>query len=171
MALPFWMIQDLKIDRSQKIGLGLVFSVAIVCVVLDIVRTIEAVAQHQALYTIIEINLVVIVSCLPTYRALLTTFHRRRETRRPSRGSAWRSIEDGTGPKSRDRNSHLLQSMDGDISKSDANVIHVKKEVTVSKGDRVSKEERDPYLLDRLEVPGGPTRPPATSTVQTTAFT
>lgn len=64
MALPLWMLKGLKISAPQKIALGFIFSLAVVCVVLDIVRVIQAVSQRQALYTIIEINFVVIISCL-----------------------------------------------------------------------------------------------------------
>ena len=45
MALPIWMLKDLKISISQKVGLAFIFSLAIVCVALDIVRVIEAVKQ------------------------------------------------------------------------------------------------------------------------------
>lgn len=69
--LPLWMLKDLKVQKYQKVGLAFIFSLATVCVVLDIVRTAEALASNQALYTILEINFVVIISCLPTYRVLL----------------------------------------------------------------------------------------------------
>lgn len=70
MALPVWMISQLQMNVRQKIGLGFVFSIAILCVALDILRTVEAVAENQALYTVIEVNFSVIVFCLPTYRRL-----------------------------------------------------------------------------------------------------
>lgn len=160
MALPLWMIKDLKIDRTQKIGLGLIFSVALFCVALDIVRTIEAVAQHQALYTIIEINLVVIISCLPVYRSLLNKFQRHRSTR-PKGSSAWRSLEDGAVGKAEGRDSHLLRNMNTSESNSGANVIHITKDIAVS------NMERDPYLLEPLE---GHSRPQAASSYQTLGF-
>lgn len=70
------------------------FSLAIFCVALDIVRVVEAVNQNQALYTIIEINFVVIISCLPTYRALLG-MDQRRKLSRPSTSYPWRSCQEG----------------------------------------------------------------------------
>lgn len=158
------MIKDLKIDRFQKIGLALLFSVAIVCVAMDIVRTIEAVAQHQALYTIIEINLVVIVSCLPTYRALLTIFHQQR-SRRASGTSAWRSLEDPGVWKGQQRDSHPLASMDSKYSRRPgAPLIHVTNDIDISKG------HGDQSPLFPQKAPSRPPRPEATASFQTTAF-
>lgn len=132
MALPWWMIKDLNVNKAQKIGLALIFSVATVCVVLDIVRTVEAVSQHQALYTILEINFVVIMSCLPTYRALMTIFQRHKSSRRPSGSSAWRSLEDGGSRKRAQHHSFALASMDTDHPKQAANAIHVTNEIEIS---------------------------------------
>ena len=125
------MIKDLKIDKLQKFGLVLIFSVAIVCVAMDIVRTIEAVAQHQALYTILEINFVVIISCLPTYRALFNIIQRNK-SRRPSGSSAWRSLEDEGSRKRAQHDSFPLESLNKSHSGPVANVIHVTKEIDVS---------------------------------------
>ena len=158
------MIKDLKIIRPQKIGLAFIFSFALVCVALDIVRTVEAVAQHQALYTIIEINLVVIISCLPIYRTLLNIFERTKSTR-PPKTSAWTSLEDGTTGRNGSRGSYPLRSVDKTVSKSGANAIHVTNDVTVS------NTERDPYCLDPLEAPGYHARPQAISKGQALAFT
>ena len=164
MALPWWMIKDLKIDRFQKIGLALLFSVAIVCVAMDIVRTVEAVAQHQALYTIIEINLVVIVSCLPTYRALLTIFHRQ-SSRQASGASAWRSLEDRGVWKGQQRDSHPLASMDfKDSRRPGASLIHVTNDIDISKG------QGDQSPLVSPKAPSRPARPHSTASFQAMAF-
>ena len=163
MALPWWIIKDLNIDKSQKIGLALIFSVAIVCVAIDIVRTIEAVAQNQALYTIIEINLVVIISCLPTYRALLSIFQRRK-SRRPSGSSAWRSLEEGGSWRREQHDSHRLKSMHVNGSRPGASLIHVTKAIDVS------DERGDLTGLGTLEASDRRTRPQAASSVQAVAF-
>ncbi|KAK4691594.1 hypothetical protein P7C71_g5434, partial [Lecanoromycetidae sp. Uapishka_2] len=160
MALPFWMLKDLKIDRSQKIGLGLIFSVALVCVALDIVRTVEAVAQHQALYTIIEINLVVIMSCLPAYRALLTIFQRRKASR-PKGNSAWKSLEDGVVGESVGRDNHQMRSVRSYESEPGLNGIQVTRDVDIL------NRQRDPYSLESL---GGQSEAKVTSPFQSLSF-
>ena len=81
------MLRDLKVQTFQKIGLALIFSLATVCVVLDIVRTVEALASNQALYTILEINFVVIISCLPSYRALVSIAQKKSKLSQYSSGS------------------------------------------------------------------------------------
>ena len=160
MAMPFWMLKGLKINTPQKIALGFIFSLAIVCVVLDIVRVIEAVGQNQALYTIIEINFVVIISCLPTYRALVG-MKKRKESRRPSGSYPWRSV-DGAFSKGSASNKSDLRSSDDTEAQMEGKSIHVTQELEVRKG------ERDPYPLD----PPGSGEPPMTAgpRFQTRAF-
>ena len=140
MALPLWMLRDLKISTKQKVGLGFIFSLATVCVVLDVVRVIEAAAEHQALYTIIEINFVVIISCLPTYRALLGV-KERRQSRRPSGSYPWRSI--GSQGKSTDVDERALR-MESDDGQTGGMSIHVTQEL------KVLSRARDPDELDPL---------------------
>ena len=147
------MLKGLKIGTPQKIALGFIFSLAIVCVVLDIVRVIEAVGQNQALYTIIEINFVVIISCLPTYRALVG-MKKRKESRKPSGSYPWRST-DGAFSKGSASNKSDLTSSDDTEAQMEGNTIHVTQELEVRKG------ERDPYPLDPPEagqqpMTGGP---------------
>ena len=146
MALPWWMIKDLKVNRVQKFALALLFSVAIVCVAMDIVRTIEAVAEHQALYTILEINLVVIISCLPTYRALLNVFQRHR-SRRPSGSSYWKSLEDKGPSKSGQSRSHQSESLDVKGTGSAANVIRVTSSIEIANG----RQDHDVLELEPFE--------------------
>ena len=134
------MLKGLKISTVQKIALGFVFSLAIVCVVLDIVRVIEAVVQNQALYTIIEINFVVIISCLPTYRALVG-MKKRKESQRPSRSYPWRSV-DGVFSKGSASNKSDLRSSDDPEAQGEGKFINVTQEL------EVKRVERDPYPLD-----------------------
>jgi hypothetical protein len=75
----------------------LMFSLAIFCVALDILRVVEAVASNQALYTVLEINMVVIISCLPTYRSLLLIRMKQRERKASRYGlSSGRSRRSGS---------------------------------------------------------------------------
>ena len=83
MVLPLWMLRTLQLQKRQKAGLAVVFSLATFTVVLDILRTAMAVQQQQALYTVLEINFAVIVSCLPTFQALLVLRRRLRQTPTP----------------------------------------------------------------------------------------
>lgn len=165
MAMPFWMLKGLKISTPQKVALGFIFSLATVCVILDIVRVIEAVAQNQALYTIIEINFVVIISCLPTYRALVG-MSKRKESRRPSGSYPWRSADGlfskGSGSGSGSKNS-ALRSVDDTEAQMEDKSIHVTQELEVRNG------ARDPYSIDRPDI--GPTPGTDSPRFQTRAFT
>lgn len=97
MALPLYMLKDLKMNIKQKVSLALMFSLAIFCVALDILRVVEAVASNQALYTVLEINMVVIISCLPTYRSLLLIRIKQRERKASRYGlSSGRSRRSGS---------------------------------------------------------------------------
>ncbi len=130
MALPLWMVKKLKITTSQKLGLVLIFSLAIFCIALEILRIIEALVHQQALFTILEVNFFVIISCLPTYRALLN-IDRQRLLYRPSKLSTWEPIEKGSSPGSKKNGIELT-----------TNAIHV------TNGYHVSNEERGPYSVE-----------------------
>ena len=131
MGLPIWMLEDLKISIAQKIGLAFIFCLAIVYVALDIIRVVETVKQNQALYTIIEINFVVIISCLPTYRALLG-IGQRRQSSRPSRNCPLRSWDERHYSKKKDGDEHPLRDTEPtDVDKSE-NFIHVSIDLRVS---------------------------------------
>ena len=134
MALPLWMLKDLKVTKYQKVGLGLIFSLATFCVILDLIRTVQAVAQNQVLYTILEINVVVIISCLPTYRALFTISHNGTSYRLPKL-STWTTI--GRSSRSKGESRVTL----------DPNAIHV------TNGYVVSNEERGSYSVEPRGIP------------------
>ncbi len=163
MVLPFWMLKDLKISTAQKVGLAFIFSLAFACVALDIVRVVEAVSQHQALYTIIEINSVVIISCLPTYRALLGIRQRRR-SRKPSGSYPWRSLEKSAGQRSENSDHHRLRDIDASEAGLHEESIHVTQEF------KILNEERDPYPLDSPDTRERPNRIASPPRVHTRAF-
>jgi len=113
----------------------------------------------RALYTILEINLVVIISCLPTYRALLN-IHKdlsRRSSRpskdiswrssRPSKNSTWKTLENGSGLKSEDHARRASKDELESASDMEMGGIQVTKGVTISSGPR------DPYKLEPLNMP------------------
>lgn len=105
MALPLGVLHGLKLRLPQKLGLAFVFSIAIVIVALDILRTVEAIDNNQNLYTILEINFTVIISCLPVYRSLLSKINQRRS-------SGWSSRK--SGGESRSLNLKNLDSRKAD---------------------------------------------------------
>ena len=98
MALPLWQLRTLKIDLKRKIGLAFIFCLALFCVVLDILRTAEAVASRQALYTVLEVNMTVIISCLPIYSTLFSLQQKLIDSRR-SRKYAYSGSGDNSGPR------------------------------------------------------------------------
>ena len=77
MVLPWYIIRKLQMTLSKKLGLVAIFSVALVTVAFDILRTVKSLDQGafsaSSLYTSLEVTFAIIVSCLPVYRALLRT--------------------------------------------------------------------------------------------------
>lgn len=142
MALPLWMLKDLKIRSRQKIGLAFIFSLATFIVALDILRTVQAAAGKQALYTILEINFAVIVSCLPTYRALLA-IGQKRTSNKASKITSYARKSLGNARSLRADDGHLpLRSQEDIGTELNSRSIHV------SKGFAVSSGERDPYSFE-----------------------
>ena len=73
------MLSTLQIRRAQRIGLAFLFSIGAVIIIFDILRIIfyfvalsSDSLQTAALWASMESNVTVLVSCLPTYRTLLT---------------------------------------------------------------------------------------------------
>lgn len=157
MALPYWMLRDLKIGIYKKLGLAFIFSFAIVCVALDIVRVVEAISQNQALYNIIEINLVVVISCLPTYRTLLGV-QKRKQSRQIY---PWRSLERDNYWRSRDGDNHPLRAGNSNDNEMSAGFIHITQDL------ETSNIARDPDPLDSIRRPA---RAAPSSGVRTRAF-
>lgn len=75
MILPSAMLYQLQMRATQKLGLVLVFALALITVAFDIYRTYESVVgvlyTSPALYTALEVGFSVIVACLPVYRGLI----------------------------------------------------------------------------------------------------
>ena len=156
------MLKDLKVHGYQKIGLAFVFSLAVVIVTLDILRTVQALVQHQALYTILEINLVVIVSCLPAYRALLSKGGQRSHSlNRQSRFPSWRTRSYSRPFRTQDSDGHPLRRNRGKGLESSSEAIRVTKGFAVSNHGRC-----DPYLLESLDLPSREQTPPELAHMQ-----
>ena len=144
MALPLWRLKDLQIGKVQKFSLAFIFSFAIVCVAFDILRTVEAVANNQALYTVLEINFVVIISCLPTYRALLNLSEKRKlswpyklSSGKSAGGSLPLGSKDGDG-----------RGLTGDVEQG---IERNSKGIYVMNRFTVTSKEKDPYMLPPLD--------------------
>lgn len=147
MALPLWMIKDLKISRAQKAGLAFVFSLALVCMILDIVRTIQALGSNQALYTVLEINFAVIVSCLPTYRSLLNMGQQRHTSRTYGRASKYGQFSKGSWKHISVPGVNKSKSDNSDTTQLTPDTIYVTQDYKVTSG------KRDPYELETMEKP------------------
>ena len=139
------MIKDLKIRTRQKIGLAFVFSFAIIIVALDILRTVQAAADNQALYTVLEINFAVIVSCLPTYRTLLA-IGQKRTTNKASKTTSYAHKSLGHGRAFRGDDGRLPLTSQDDVGAALQN--HSSHD---SKGFAMPSGERDTYPLKPLD--------------------
>ena len=75
------MLKDLRISKAQKIGLATIFLIAFIDILFDILRTIYTVnggaVGLDTAFDILEPTIAVIISTLPTYRALFMTSRRR----------------------------------------------------------------------------------------------
>ena len=80
MALPVWMLKDLQMRTSQKVGLGIMFSLGLIVVVFEILRTVVSESQTSfsevAVFDIIEDCVALIVSSIPSYRSFQKTRRR-----------------------------------------------------------------------------------------------
>ena len=77
MALPLDMLKGLQMSTKAKIGLAGIFCLATITIAFDILRAIEILTKNNhtgstALWTNLESAVAVIVSCLPSFRALLS---------------------------------------------------------------------------------------------------
>ena len=81
MALPLYMLKGLQIPKAQKITLAGMFCLVCIDIIFDILRTVYTVnggaVALATIWDILEAEVAVIISCLPTYRALLKTARKR----------------------------------------------------------------------------------------------
>ena len=75
MALPLAMLRRLQMSRKAKLGLAGIFCCGVVTIAFDIIRTVETLTDGDrlgstALWTNLESAIAVLVSCLPSLKAL-----------------------------------------------------------------------------------------------------
>ncbi|KAF1942623.1 hypothetical protein EJ02DRAFT_511580 [Clathrospora elynae] len=90
MVLPLGMLRKLRVRKTQKLGLVLVFSVSLLTIALELFRFVRNIegdrTTNNMLYAVINANLTVIISCIPTYRSLWSLWQKSR-SKRPSQSS------------------------------------------------------------------------------------
>lgn len=99
IILPLWMLQGLQMSTGRKVGLAAIFLIAITDVAFDIARTVYTVnggaVALDTIWDILEPTIAVIVSSLPTYKALLGIAKKKKSTSYQnlghSGGTAWHS--------------------------------------------------------------------------------
>lgn len=99
MLLPLGILRKLRIRKTQKLGLVLVFSVCLLTIALELFRFVRNITgdetTNNVLYAVINANLVVIISCTPTYRSLWKLWQKSR----PKTASATSSSEGYARPR------------------------------------------------------------------------
>lgn len=83
MALPLGMLRSLHMARSQKIGLAAIFTIVVIDIVFDILRTVYTASAYlsqfpdaNAVWALCEPSVAVMVCALPSYRGLLSRHNR-----------------------------------------------------------------------------------------------
>ena len=82
--LPLWILRRLQMPIGRKLGLAALFLIAITDLIFDVIRTLYTggkVDNFHTIWGILEPTLAVIVSALPTYKALLGGARKERITR------------------------------------------------------------------------------------------
>ena len=92
MLLPIWMLKALQMQSKQKYGLATLFSMAIIIVIFEIIRTAYTIRLYSeprpeptyrvSVYTLMEAELAVIISALISYRPLFSTQRKRNAVHR-----------------------------------------------------------------------------------------
>ncbi|EWC47299.1 hypothetical protein DRE_03418 [Drechslerella stenobrocha 248] len=77
MVLPLRLLYGLKVNKKQKVGLGIIFSLGTLCIIFAIIRGVGSIVGENiipiwlAVWTQSESCVAVIVACLPSLRTLL----------------------------------------------------------------------------------------------------
>ncbi|KAF3938981.1 hypothetical protein ABW19_dt0203904 [Dactylella cylindrospora] len=114
MALPLRLLYGLQINKKQKFGLVLIFSLGLLCVIFALLRGVGSIVGSAIMpiwlgvWTQSECCVALIVACLPTLRTLLLS---RKitggSTNGPTGGYRYGSRKYGVGGSSYARNSRL----------------------------------------------------------------
>ena len=79
MLLPIWMLRGLQMKPKQKYGLAALFSMAVIVMIFELVRTVLTIDTQSGsnknvytalIFTVLEVDLAVIISALMVYRTL-----------------------------------------------------------------------------------------------------
>lgn len=95
IALPFPILKQLQLDMRKKIGLGVLFSLGVFVTIVQIIR-IQTIAslkeytgsQNPIMWSMIEIHVGIIISCVPTYTPLMRRVRSKITTYSHSRGKS-----------------------------------------------------------------------------------
>ncbi|KAI9933981.1 hypothetical protein ASPWEDRAFT_105046 [Aspergillus wentii DTO 134E9] len=128
IALPLPVLWKLKLHRKQKIALIILFALGFFVTIIQIIRvfTIKKLQTYTdsepiVIWSVIEISLGVIVTCVPTYGPLFKAFSSNLNSYRKNRygqsyGQSYRLETSGkrntTAPSTRKRNTSQLNSQD-----------------------------------------------------------
>lgn len=109
MILPLFMLPQLRIELSQKIGMAFIFMVCFVTIGLEILRIVQSITPglmaNHVMYGILTANFTVIISCIPTYRSLFGV----RRTMKESKYAYWGRDSGASRSKANsDRSEHGL---------------------------------------------------------------
>ncbi|KAF3102615.1 hypothetical protein TWF569_005110 [Orbilia oligospora] len=114
MALPLRLLYGLKINRKQKFGLVLIFSLGLLCVIFAVIRGVGSIVGDAIMpiwlgvWTQSESCVALIVACLPTLRTLLLSRSiTGGSSDSPSNGYRYGSRKYGAGGSSYARNSRI----------------------------------------------------------------
>ncbi|KAF3187387.1 hypothetical protein TWF106_010146 [Orbilia oligospora] len=114
MALPLRLLYGLKINRKQKFGLVLIFSLGLLCVIFAVIRGVGSIVGDAIMpiwlgvWTQSESCVALIVACLPTLRTLLLSRSiTGGSSDSPSNGYRYGSRKYGPGGSSYARNSRI----------------------------------------------------------------
>lgn len=87
MILPWYIIRKVQTTTARKAGLVAIFSVVLITIACDILRTVKSFSQgaysDSSLYTSLEVSLAVIVSCMPVYRKLFNLKLKKKAKKHP----------------------------------------------------------------------------------------
>ncbi|KAL8860979.1 MAG: hypothetical protein Q9178_002492 [Gyalolechia marmorata] len=107
LILPLFMIYGLQLRTTQKVVLAGIFSLGLLIVAVDILRTVQSLRSGTfsgvALWSSLEVTVAVIVSSLPLYRVLITRKGRRSLLSRLSM-ERYKNMDDDTERKFIDSN-------------------------------------------------------------------
>ncbi|EGX52973.1 hypothetical protein AOL_s00007g309 [Orbilia oligospora ATCC 24927] len=114
MALPLRLLYGLKINKKQKFGLVLIFSLGLLCVIFAVIRGVGSIVGDAIMpiwlgvWTQSESCVALIVACLPTLRTLLLSRSiTGGSSDSPSNGYRYGSRKYGAGGSSYARNSRI----------------------------------------------------------------